>query len=245
MASFLASCFSSKDQPALVIDALQMTELLLTKVPDTYQYFFRREGVMHELEKMAAEPYVVVKPKSKKGKATAGTSTTSTPGNATPQFGMASPVDDGGDAVDLGTRIALAAGGVGAAAAARATTIQDGLIKDSITLRAQHLKRMLKESSAMDGSLKADSELNKIRALVKKLSDVAGETGTSAKDVTATEKKAKAALASLATLLTSGNIMSSFEMQESGLIGGLLRFTSSSEGTTRRSTALGTFVASG
>jgi len=236
MASFLASCFSSKDQPALVIDALQMTELLLTKVPDTYQYFFRREGVMHELEKMASEPYVVVKSKSKKGKFATATSTSSTPGDVTPQFGMVTPADDGGDAGDLGTRIALAAGGV--AAAARATTLQDGLIKDSITLRAQHLKKMLKESSAMDGSLKADSELNKIRALVKKLSDVGIETAMSTKDVSAAEKKAKAALSNLATLLTSGNIMSSFEMQESGLIDGLLSFASNAEGTTRESTAV-------
>lgn len=226
MASFLASCFSAKDQPALVLDALQMTELLLTKVPDTYQYFFRREGVLHELEKMAAEPYIIVKAKSKKGKgANKDSSVASTPGSATPVFEIHTPADDGGDAVDLGTRIALAAGGV--TAMNKANVIAEGLQKDSITLRAQHLKRMLKDSSAMDGSLKADAELNKLRALVKKLGDISTESESS--DVTVTENKAKAALSSLAEMLTSGNVMSSFEIQESGLIGGLLKFATSAK----------------
>lgn len=228
MASFLASCFSAKDQPALVLDALQMTELLLTKVPDTYQYFFRREGVLHELEKMAAEPYVIVKSKSKKGKGSnKGTSASSTPGTATPLPGTSTPADDGGDAGDLGTRIALAAGGVAALNKANATA--EGLQKDSITLRAQHLKRMLKESSAMDGSLKADAELNQLRALVKKLNDISAESADS--DQAANETKAKAALSSLAEWLTSGNVMSSFEIQESGLIGGLLGFATSGNGS--------------
>lgn len=227
MASFLASCFSSKDQPALVLDALQMTELLLSKVPDTYQYFFRREGVMHELEQMARQPFIVVRVRSKKGKSAKSSSAATTPGDTTPQFGMMTPSDDGGDAGDLGTRIALAAGG-SVSAAARANATMEGLQKDAITLRAQHLKKMLKDSSAMDGSLKADAELNKLRALVKKLKDVSSE-GVD-KDTLAAKDKAKTALTSLAALLTSGNIMSSFEIQESGLIGGLLEFATSGNG---------------
>lgn len=224
MASFLASCFSAKDQPALVLDALQMTELLLTKVPDTYQYFFRREGVLYELEKMAAAPYIIVKAKSKKGKSSnKDSSAASTPGNTTPLLGTTTPADDGGDAGDLGTRIALAAGGI--AAMNKANAVAEGLQKDSITLRAQHLKRMLKDSSTMDGSLKADAELNKLRALVKKLSDISADSSDS--NTAADEAKAKTALASLADLLTSGNVMSSFEIQESGLIAGLLTFATS------------------
>lgn len=207
-----------------MLDALQMTELLLTKVPDTYQYFFRREGVLHELEKMAAEPYIIVKPKSKKGKgANKDSSAVSTPGNTTPLFGTMTPADDGGDAGDLGTRIALAAGGI--AAINKVNVTAEGLQKDSITLRAQHLKRMLKNSSAMDGSLKADAELNKLRALVRKLSDISQESAGI--DLSANEKKANANLASLAELLTSGDVLSSFEIQESGLIGGLLQFATS------------------
>lgn len=226
MASFLASCFSSKDQPALVLDALQMTELLLTKVPDTYQYFFRREGVMHELEQMAKQPFVILKIKSKKGKSSnKSASTSSTPGDATPQFGTMTPADDGGDAADLGTRIALAAGG-SVSAAARANATVEGLQRDAITLRAQHLRKMLKDSSAMDGSLKADAELNKLRALVKKLIDLSTESA----DPLAAEDKARNALTSLAALLTSGNVMSSFEIQESGLIAGLLQFATSGNG---------------
>lgn len=202
-----------------------MTELLLTKVPDTYQYFFRREGVLHELEQMAAEPFIIIKSKSKKGKGTAKNgSAASTPGDTTPQFGTMTPADDGGDAGDLGTRIALAAGG-SLSAAMRATATAEGLQKDAITLRAQHLRRMLKESSATDGSLKADAELNKLRALVMKLSDVSSDNTEAG--LASAEAKAKMALTSLAELLSSGNIMSSFEIQESGLIGGLLQFATS------------------
>jgi len=179
---------------------------------------------------MATEPYVILKPKSKKGKgAKQDSSAVSTPGNTTPLFGTMTPADDGGDAVDLGTRIAIAAGGIAAMNKVNATA--EGLQKDSITLRAQHLKRMLKNSSAMDGSLKADAELNKLRALVKKLSDISQESAGS--DISTNENKAKAALLSLAELLTSGNVMSSFEIQESGLIGGLLQFATSGKDSGR------------
>lgn len=241
MASFLASCFSSRDQPSLVIDALQMTELLLTKVPDTYQYFFRREGVLYELEKMALEPLVALKSKSRKDKvATTTSSGASTPGFATPQLGTRTPVDDGGDSVDLGTRIAMAAGAPATTSALQRPTSQaDGLQKDSITLRARHLKKMLKASSSNDGSLKADSELNKVRALVQKLLEVSPTDGSTAVDTDSAEQSARSALANLAKLFNTSNVMSSFEMQESGLIGGLLQFaTSGNDASCELSTSL-------
>lgn len=63
MASFASSILSAKDYPSLVIGALQLVELLLNKVPDEYKHAFRREGVFHEIETLAARS--LVSPRSK------------------------------------------------------------------------------------------------------------------------------------------------------------------------------------
>lgn len=56
VASFASSILSSKDHPTLVIGALQLVDLLLTKVPTEYRPAFRREGVFHEMETLASRP---------------------------------------------------------------------------------------------------------------------------------------------------------------------------------------------
>ncbi|KAJ8502395.1 hypothetical protein ONZ45_g11808 [Pleurotus djamor] len=53
VASFASSILSSKDHPSLIIGALQLVELFLLKVPDSYKPTFRREGVLHEIESFA------------------------------------------------------------------------------------------------------------------------------------------------------------------------------------------------
>ncbi|KAI0060670.1 hypothetical protein BV25DRAFT_1954506 [Artomyces pyxidatus] len=65
VASFASSILSSKDHPTLVIGALQLVELLLTKVPQEYRPAFRREGVYHEIETLAARALVSAKAKDK------------------------------------------------------------------------------------------------------------------------------------------------------------------------------------
>ncbi|KAG6902593.1 hypothetical protein C0995_014600 [Termitomyces sp. Mi166 len=65
VASFASSILSSKDHPSLVIGALQLVDLLLTKVPASYKPSFRREGVFHEIEAIAARPVTSSKSKSK------------------------------------------------------------------------------------------------------------------------------------------------------------------------------------
>lgn len=219
MASFLGSCCNANDQLQLVVDALMMTELLLTKVPDTYQYYFRREGVMCELEKMAEKPLVLVKSK-KTSSSASGTPTASTPTGNT--GGAATPTDDGGDAGDLGTRLAPQSL-LATAVASKTYSNADAFYADSITLRARHLRKLLAQSAQGDGSLKADSALNRIRGLVAVLDEVSTPGLSHAKART----KADDALRELADLFTNENAMSSFEMQEGGLIGGLLRFATS------------------
>ena len=206
-----------------------MTELLLVKVPDTYQYYFRREGVMFEIEQMAEEPLLVVS-KSKKGTS----SNASTPGasaSSTPMPGNATPADDGGDSADLGTRMAIAAGGSASTSLhQKILSSTESLQKDAVTLRAKHLRKMLSSSSKTDGSLKADASLQNIRSLVDALDAVSAEQNS--KDA---ERKATDALSTIANLFGSAkDPMSSFEMQESGLIGGLLRFATEGKDSSRK-----------
>ncbi|THH12821.1 hypothetical protein EW146_g7335 [Bondarzewia mesenterica] len=80
VASFASSILSSKDHPTLVIGALQLVELLLMKVPDEYRPVFRREGVFHEIETLAARPLTSARSKEKdKDKDTSDSSTAAEP----------------------------------------------------------------------------------------------------------------------------------------------------------------------
>ncbi|KAL5537204.1 UFD4 [Sanghuangporus sanghuang] len=56
IASFASSILSAKDNPNLMIGGLQMVELLLSKAPAEYRASFRREGVLHEIDILAARP---------------------------------------------------------------------------------------------------------------------------------------------------------------------------------------------
>ncbi|TXT15889.1 hypothetical protein VHUM_00392 [Vanrija humicola] len=53
MASFLGAIISSKDNPAFVQHALQLVELLATKLPHVFLTTFQREGVVFEIESLA------------------------------------------------------------------------------------------------------------------------------------------------------------------------------------------------
>src|SRR3569833_112127 len=53
-ASFLASILSQQDHPSLVKCALDATELLMSRLDDVYRYQLYREGVIGEIEKLAA-----------------------------------------------------------------------------------------------------------------------------------------------------------------------------------------------
>lgn len=61
MASFLGSIISSKDNPAFVLSALQLVELLTIKLPEVYQTSFLREGVVFEIEALAEQELTTAK----------------------------------------------------------------------------------------------------------------------------------------------------------------------------------------
>lgn len=73
VASFSSSILSSKDHPSLVIGALQLTDLLLTKVPKEYRPAFRREGVFHEISALADRPLTPTKSKDKDAESSSDT----------------------------------------------------------------------------------------------------------------------------------------------------------------------------
>jgi E3 ubiquitin-protein ligase TRIP12 len=60
-ASFLAAILSQKDQPCLVLLALQCAELLFGRLETIYQYQFHREGVISEIIKLAELPLSTAK----------------------------------------------------------------------------------------------------------------------------------------------------------------------------------------
>ncbi|XP_065841096.1 E3 ubiquitin-protein ligase TRIP12-like isoform X2 [Oscarella lobularis] len=53
ISSHVASMLDSSDQK-IVVRAFQMANILIQKLPDTFQVHFRREGVMHQIEKLAS-----------------------------------------------------------------------------------------------------------------------------------------------------------------------------------------------
>ncbi|KAG6812730.1 hypothetical protein H0H92_000947 [Tricholoma furcatifolium] len=108
VASFASSILSSKDHPTLVIGALQLVDLLLAKVPALYKPSFRREGVFHEIEAMAARP-VASKSKSKEKDKDPSEAAPSESGNVSPappvSSKKASSTLEPEDAITLRTRV--------------------------------------------------------------------------------------------------------------------------------------------
>ncbi|KAF5361746.1 hypothetical protein D9756_002251 [Leucocoprinus leucothites] len=68
IATFASSILSSKDHPSLVISALQLVDLLMSKVSQLYKPAFRREGVFYEIESIAERPLLSSKTKEKEEK---------------------------------------------------------------------------------------------------------------------------------------------------------------------------------
>lgn len=104
LASFVAAVLSTRDHPSLVHGALQLVELLTTKMPSVYSALLRREGVMWEIEDIASkEPtnkaLATPSKSSEKAKAVvplvlpgASSSTSSAADSVTPSVGNPAPV---------------------------------------------------------------------------------------------------------------------------------------------------------
>lgn len=231
MSSFLAAILCSRDQSSLLTNALQLVELLLVKMPDAYQYFFRREGVMHEIEKVATSPILSVpKSKSRRGSADQtpkAAEVTPTPSPAAGPSGIARALQQLGESSTATSTIAPGISSASAGVTAPSISASDALAQDMITLRARHLRDHY-GSADSEPAVRARSALENIRKVVKALTVAAEAAKISSKQ----EGAISALVDEVASLFSDGkNPMSSFEMSESGLVDGLLQFATKSEWT--------------
>jgi E3 ubiquitin-protein ligase TRIP12 len=250
MSRFLAAILASRDQSTLVVNALQLVELLLSKLPATYQYVFRKEGVMHEVERLANEPLLSL-PRTKK-------SVSSRAMEAVQRKEQQAAEDrDAGGAPDPGTSMygtttnspsgithalrqhnsgitvqspSVADGARPPTPAKSELSPAEALARDSITLRARHVRDSL-SSASVESVQRADSDLEAITRLAEALVGVSDDA-----DDGANEEKAAQLLRQVAELFSrEKNATSSFEMLESGLVDALLRFATSGKDSPRSS----------
>merc|ERR1719334_2238295 len=58
LSSQVAAMLSSQDLK-IIVSALQLSEMLLTKLPDQFSVHFRREGVLHQVQKLTDPDYSI------------------------------------------------------------------------------------------------------------------------------------------------------------------------------------------
>ena len=226
MASFLCAIISSKDNPFFILSSLQLVELLANKLPEVYRVSFQREGVAYEIEALAAqelkkdkaakdksseEDTIEVKIEPEGSPPAAGLSTASI---VFPTSGVASGIPDG-----LRAHLGSGFGG-------------------SFTLGSEHRVHSAsrKPSSYADPE---DGNVMRARVLIAKKIFEGGDHKNAATAVLdelrklvsrlclpeASEGELREALRGVATHFTNeGEILSSFELLQSGLVDGLLDF---------------------
>lgn len=221
-AAFISAILSSRDgASALTTNALQLVELLLVKMHDSYSYTFRREGVMHEISRLADAELLT--PSSSVGSGVK--SKRASPTRA------ADPLSSSSASTPSTTTTP-------------ALTLAEKQTQDAITIRACHLREKYGAADS-EPAVRAQSVLERITALVAHLetlthgavpaisSSSSSSPVSPVKAVQKSEKEAREALEEVARLFAEEKTpLSSFEMIESGLIKGLLSFaTAQGEGT--------------
>ncbi|CAD6911793.1 unnamed protein product [Tilletia controversa] len=230
VANFVADILSSREHATLVQSALQMVELLHVKLPDVYQMVLRREGVMYEVDDIAArEP-------AGKGKAPEKTPEKSStvvksepvplalPSRASAATSQAAASDRVVSSTTLGTREALPVyeyGVAGRSTFNSMATQAAAEAEDANIWRARILRdRFTADTTAGDGGKRAGQALDEIRELVAGLSD---------KEATDVEAMA-ATVTKVAELFgKQDEPISSFELLKSGLIESLYVFSTSTD----------------
>ena len=218
MASFLCAIIASKDSPIFVLNALQLVELLAVKLPDVYQVSFQREGVVFEIEALAAQDLstaskdVDVKKEAEETPARSSNFSSSVP-TSLPSFGN---IPD-----DLKPLLAASGFPTGLSAfladtSAMSPSRRSGSLVDpndaNITRARVLIAKKIFHSDEDDTS--ATAVLDEVAGLVKRLclpeaSD--GEIRDTLRDITKQFTK-------------SGQALSSFELLKSGLVDGILEY---------------------
>ncbi|QRV73957.1 HECT-domain (ubiquitin-transferase) [Ceratobasidium sp. AG-Ba] len=233
VATFVGSILSSRDYPALTICALQLVELLLTKDPTIYRPALRREGVLHEIEVLTERPLASkvkdakpeegpsrgkveeVRAKQEEGtqarnkvEDTSKTGTSSSPApEATPERDESPQADREREEREKEKERSV----IPIPVKRSSSAVLDP--QDAITLRAK-VVRFKHMSSGEDSA--ADPVLERLRGLLGTL-----------RDSSAGEAELKDAVKGIASLFTGGTgaSVSSYELLKSGLVDGLLQFT--------------------
>ena len=195
----MSSILSSKDHPTLVIGALQLVELLLTKVPEEYRPAFRREGVFHEIEALASRSLTTSKSKDKGGDKDKDSTDVPTP----PEPMLPPP---------MSIHVAAMASMPGFKKLSTLSLDPE----DAVSLRARVIRlKFLTGKDNADG----DNVFTTLRRLVDRIS----ELSASEKDASSALRELANLFASPHTSV------SSFELLQSGVIDGLLHFATDKE----------------
>jgi E3 ubiquitin-protein ligase TRIP12 len=225
LASFLGSIMSSRDSSELVLGALQLIELLLTKLPQVYRTSFRREGVMYEIDLLADQELSTAKKAAEeKAKAAEKKEKEKDGDGKVKEEATSTPIPSGTDAV--ATRSSEAGPSLASDADRRASSTSTTTFptpkrpsapldpQDANILRARviRVKPAADEADGADPDDEASQVLQKMKGLVDRLNDKAASLG----DLEGVVKE-------LADVFGSaGNAISSFELLQSGLVDGLL-----------------------
>jgi E3 ubiquitin-protein ligase TRIP12 len=221
MASFLGAIISSKDNASFVMNALQLVELLVQKLPEVYQTSFLREGVVFEIEALAEEDLTSVKAANA---ATAAVKTepddpstpVAGPSNtaalpATALLDDIKPLIGGAGMSSVLSSFLVETGGASAGTPRRPSQVDPN---DANIIRARVLGA--KKIFDVNGDHKnaATAVLDELAALVKRLCLPE-----------ASEAELRDSLRDIASQFSNvGQALSSFELLKSGLVDGLLEF---------------------
>lgn len=220
MASFLGAIISSKDNPTFVQHALQLVELLATKLPHVFLTSFQREGVVFEIESLAALQLTSEKEKEKvkeEIKSEAGSSTQPAAGDpSTPKAGSSAaqgedvkPVNPTADLPNILAALVHESAAHGTPSRSSATDPNDANITRARIIGA-------KKIFAVDGDQQNEAAvvLDSLARQVARL-----------RVPEATEAELRESLRDIAAQFCNvGQALSSFELLKSGLVDGLLEY---------------------
>jgi E3 ubiquitin-protein ligase TRIP12 len=221
MASFLGTIISSKDNSTFVLNALQLVELLATKLPQVFLASFLREGVVFEIETLAAADLSTKAREEAEAAAAPSDSPAKTedPEPTTPKASSSLLTEDPATAAilpDLSSSalVNILSGSMPVAGSStpKKYTVTDPNDANILRARVIGAKRIFN----VDGSQENEAALvlDELGALVKRLCVPE-----------ATEAELRDTLREIAAQFSNvGQALSSFELLKSGLVDGLLEY---------------------
>ncbi|KLT39033.1 hypothetical protein CC85DRAFT_298164 [Cutaneotrichosporon oleaginosum] len=216
MSSFLGSIISAKDNAAFVLNALQLVEVLVNKLPAVYLTSFLREGVVYEIESLAKEQTGSEKAAEAKAEETLSDTkddTTTPVKSSEPSTPRACP--PGQSATRTGDNPGAISGLLGEVLSSPLPRKSSGIDPyDANIIRARIIIAKSLFAVAGDKHDEAALVLDELRKLVDRLCVPE-----------ATEGEIRDTLREIASQFTNvGQSLSSFELLKSGLVAGLLRY---------------------